>query len=147
MDRRFGCHDRPNYLEGVEDPNQGVSDWSFLLDHLLDSASPSSVYILPLATDNPYNKRRPMGWGRTLLLGNIETQLNIDDVEADVGAVRQHLEMQRNADATQDQAIDRLQQENHELKIYIATLLRLLLSKNILTDDELSKFVDLLDPR
>ena len=88
-----------------------------------------------------------MGWGRTLLLGNIETQLNIDDVEADVGAVRQHLEMQRNADATQDQAIDRLQQENHELKIYIATLLRLLLSKNILTDDELSKFVDLLDPR
>ena len=32
-----------------------------------------------------------MGWGRTLLLGNIGAQLNIDDVEADVEQVKQHL--------------------------------------------------------
>ena len=87
-----------------------------------------------------------MGWGRTLLLGNIGAQLNIDDVEADVDQVKQHLEMQSGKVDSQDQAISRLQQENHELKIYIATLLRLLVSKNVLTSDELTKFVDLLDP-
>ncbi len=46
-----------------------------------------------------------------------------------------------------DQAITRLQQENHELKIYIATLLRLLVSKGVLSSAELTKFVDLLDPK
>jgi hypothetical protein len=88
-----------------------------------------------------------MGWGRTLLLGNIGAQLNIDDVEADVDQVKQHLEMQRDADASQDEAIAQLQQDNHELKIYMATLLRLLVSKNVLTNEELNKFVDLLDPK
>jgi len=88
-----------------------------------------------------------MGWGRTLLLGNIGAQLNIDDVEADVDEVKQHLEMMSGKDASRDGAIDRLQRENHDLKIYIATLLRLLVSKNVLTSDELTKFVDLLDPQ
>jgi hypothetical protein len=88
-----------------------------------------------------------MGWGRTLLLGNIGAQLNIDDVEADVDKVREHLESKRKKDASQDRAIKILQQENHELKIYVATLLRLLVNKNVLTTEELTKFVDLLDPK
>ncbi len=88
-----------------------------------------------------------MGWGRTLLLGDIGAQLNIDDVEADVSRVKDHLEAQDSKDASQDDAISRLQQENHELKIYVATLLRLLVNKNVLTTDELTKFVDLLDPQ
>jgi len=96
---------------------------------------------------SPQIKEVFMGWGRTLLLGNIGAQLNIDDVEADVDEVKQHLEMMSGKDASRDGAIDRLQRENHDLKIYIATLLRLLVSKNVLTSDELTKFVDLLDPQ
>lgn len=88
-----------------------------------------------------------MGWGRTLLLGDIGTQLNVQDVESDVQQVMQHLQAQDYKAATQEQSLARLQQENHELKIYIATLLRLLVSKNVLSQDELNKFVDLLDPR
>jgi DNA-binding GntR family transcriptional regulator len=88
-----------------------------------------------------------MGWGRTLLLGDIGTQLNVNDVEADVEQVKQHLEMQDDKNASQDEAVARLQQENHELKMYIATLLRLPVSKNVLTKEELNKFVDLLDPK
>jgi hypothetical protein len=87
-----------------------------------------------------------MGWGRTLLLGDIGTQLNVDDMEADVNEVKLHLERQGYTDATQDQAIKGLQSENHELKIYIATLVRLLVSKHVLSGDDLTKFVDLLDP-
>lgn len=87
-----------------------------------------------------------MGWGRTLLLGNIGAQLNIDDVQADVKEVRRHLSMQDRRDRSQDQAIDSLEQENRDLKIYLATLLKLLVSKNVLTSDELTRFVDLLDP-
>ncbi len=41
-----------------------------------------------------------MGWGRTLLLGNIGAQLNIDDLGADVNDVKQHLEMQRHKDGS-----------------------------------------------
>jgi hypothetical protein len=87
-----------------------------------------------------------MGWGRTLLLGDIGAQLNIDDVEAEVEQVRQHLEMQEDKYGSQDQAIVQLQRQNHELKIYIATLVRLLVAKNVVTNQELSKFVNLLDP-
>jgi hypothetical protein len=87
-----------------------------------------------------------MGWGRTLLLGNIGAQLNIDDVEAEVEQVREHLEMQEDKYASRDQAIVQLQRQNHELKIYIATLLRLLVARNVITNDELSKFVNLVDP-
>lgn len=87
-----------------------------------------------------------MGWGRTLLMGDIGTQLNVDEVEANVNEVKLHLAQQGFADATQDQAIHRLQSENHELKIYIATLVRLLVSKHVLTGDDLTRFVDLLDP-
>jgi hypothetical protein len=70
----------------------------------------------------------------------------VNDVEADVDAVKQHLESQDAKDESQDAAIDRLQNENHELKIYIATLVRLLVNKSILTNDDVTKFVDLLDP-
>jgi hypothetical protein len=85
-----------------------------------------------------------VGWGRTL--GDIGTQLNVNDVEADVEAVKQHLYSQDARDASRDAAMDRLINENHELKIYIATLVRLLVSKRALTNADLTKFVDLLDP-
>jgi hypothetical protein len=88
-----------------------------------------------------------MGWGRTLLLGDIGTQLNVNDVESDVEQVKQHLEMQDDKNASQDQAVAQLQQDNHELKMFVATLLRLLVSKNVLTNEELNRFVDLLDPK
>ena len=87
-----------------------------------------------------------MGWGRTLLLGDIGTQLNVNDVEADVEAVKEHLASQDARDESHEAAIDRLQNENHELKIYIATLVRLLVNKSVLSSEDVTKFVALLDP-
>ncbi len=87
-----------------------------------------------------------MGWGRTLLLGDIGTQLNVNDVEQDVEQVKQFLQSQQADNDSQEAAINSLQKENHDIKLYMATLIRLLVSKNILTQDELNRFVDLLDP-
>jgi hypothetical protein len=88
-----------------------------------------------------------MGWGRTLLLGDIGTQLNVNDVERDVADVRQYLQNQAAEQASERSQLATLQQENHELKLYLATLIRLLVTKNVLTQDELNRFVDLLDPK
>ena len=88
-----------------------------------------------------------MGWGRTLLLGDIGTQLNVNDVERDVADVRQYLQNQAAEQAFERSQLATLQQENHELKLYLATLIRLLVTKNLLTQDELNRFVDLLDPK
>ena len=88
-----------------------------------------------------------MGWGRTLLLGDIGTQLNVNDVERDVADLRQYLQNQAAEQASERSQLATLQQENHELKLYLATLIRLLVTKNVLTQDELNRFVDLLDPK
>jgi Tfp pilus assembly protein PilO len=87
-----------------------------------------------------------MGWGRTLLLGNIGAQLNIDDVERDVEQVKEYLQSQQADHDSQQANLKALQQETHDLKLYLATLMRLLVSKNILSQDELKRFVDLVDP-
>jgi hypothetical protein len=87
-----------------------------------------------------------MGWGRTLLLGDIGNQMNIDDVNADLEGVKDMLRGQHDTDASQDEALRRLQEENQELKLYMATLLKLLVSKNVLTNEELTRFVNLLEP-
>lgn len=86
-----------------------------------------------------------MGWGRTLLLGDIGNRLDIADTERDVAALKQELGRKRNLDQSQDQALAALQQENEQLKLYLASLLRLLVSKNVVTQEELASFVHLID--
>ncbi|MFH1417979.1 MAG: hypothetical protein ABII12_06810 [Planctomycetota bacterium] len=86
-----------------------------------------------------------MGWGRTLLLGDIGNRLDIADTERDIGALKQELGRKRQLDQSQDQAIRVLQKENEELKLYLASLLRLLVSKQVLSREELSSFVRLID--
>ncbi len=88
-----------------------------------------------------------MGWARTLLLGDIGNRLDIDDVEQDVESVKRHLTDQRDIDMSQDAALSRLQKENDDLKLCITGLMRLLVSKNLVTTDELNRFVNLVDPK
>ncbi len=86
-----------------------------------------------------------MGWGRTLLLGDIGNRLDIADTERDVDTLKHELGRKRELDQSQDQAIRVLQKENEELKLYLASLLRLLVSKNVVTREELASFVELID--
>lgn len=41
--------------------------------------------------------------------------------------------------------LDRLQEENDELKLYVATLFRLLVSKGITTQDEVRSLIETID--
>jgi len=90
-----------------------------------------------------------MGWGRTLLLGDVGNQMDIQDVEEGVAKLRFELNtrrrVQQDVDRDQDERMAELVSENAELKLYLATLARLLIAKQVVTREEFSRFVDIID--
>ena len=86
-----------------------------------------------------------MGWGRTLLLGDIGNRLDIDDVERDLRRMRLQIESKFRTDMSQDEAIQTLIEENTELKLYLAALVRLLTQKGTITPRELTAIVTAID--
>ncbi len=86
-----------------------------------------------------------MGWPRTLLLGDIGNRLDIADTEQDIGEIRHELAAKRNLDESQDEAIRRLQEENQQLEICVAALVKTLQRKGIFTLEEVSNLVRLID--
>ena len=63
-----------------------------------------------------------MGWGRTLLLGDIGNRLDIGDVERDVAALRAEIARTSRIDVSQDEATRRLSDENAQVKLVVAAL-------------------------
>ena len=86
-----------------------------------------------------------MGWARTLLLGDIGNRLDIADTEADIDYIRQELRANRDVDASQDAAIHQLQEENEQLELCIAALVRTLERKNVVTHEEVRNLVNMID--
>ena len=86
-----------------------------------------------------------MGWGRTLLLGDIGNRMDIGDCEREVDSLRRSLQQQTRTDRSQDEEMAALQQENGELKLYLAALIRLLISKDVIARDEFARLVDVID--
>lgn len=86
-----------------------------------------------------------MGWGRTLLLGDIGNRLDIADTEHDIARLKRSLEGTRQRDWTQDEKIAALESENSELKLYLATIIRLLTSKGVVSAEELETMVNAID--
>ena len=70
-----------------------------------------------------------MGWGRMLLLGNVGQQLDIGDLNNAIAGMQSAVAQNENVDTEQGRAIERLQKENQELKLYLATLMRLLAAR------------------
>lgn len=90
-----------------------------------------------------------MGWGRTLLLGDIGNRMDIADVEQEVVRLRSKLSREMTgmdaANLSQDEQLERLFAENAELKLYVAGLIRLLVSKGQLAREELVAMVEQID--
>ena len=86
-----------------------------------------------------------MGWGRTLLLGDIGNRLDIADTERDVEGLQRKLQSKERTDRAQDERLAVLESENDQLKLYLASLIRLLVSKGTLSHDELAALVDGID--
>lgn len=86
-----------------------------------------------------------MGWGRTMLLGDIGNRLDIEDTEQEISGLKQRLRNSAGVDLNQDQKISELEKENGELKLYMAALIRLLLSKGTISNEELTQLVEEID--
>jgi hypothetical protein len=86
-----------------------------------------------------------MGWGRTLLLGDIGNRLDIADTERDIESLRKRVRSKSRTDQDQDARLKVLEHENDQLKVYLASLLRVLVSKGTLSRGELEAFVDIID--
>ena len=86
-----------------------------------------------------------MGWGRTFLLGDIGNRLDIADCEKMVEELYRAAAQSNRNDQSQDDRLVTLERENAELKLYVATLVRLLAEKAVFTPQEFSQYVDLID--
>lgn len=88
-----------------------------------------------------------MGWGRMLLLGNVGQQLDIGDMENAVNQMQSAVQENQAVDLKQERSITELQRENQELKLYLATVVRLLVSKGVLKQEEVEATVNAIEPR
>lgn len=86
-----------------------------------------------------------MGWGRTLLLGDIGNRLDIEDTEQDIAHLKREIAGAFHKDMSQDQKINALVAENAELKLYLAAIVRLLVSKGAVSNEELKGMVQAID--
>jgi hypothetical protein len=86
-----------------------------------------------------------MGWARTLFLGDIGNRLDIADTEEEIREIQSQLHDAHHVDRAQDVRLAALEQDNDELKLYLASLVRLLVSRNVLTKEELGHFVDVIE--
>jgi hypothetical protein len=87
-----------------------------------------------------------MGWGRMLLLGNVGQQLDIGDLNKEIAGMRNAVASNEGVDREQERRIEQLHRENRELKLYLATLVRLLTSKGVLKAEEVSVIFQAIEP-
>jgi hypothetical protein len=82
-----------------------------------------------------------MGWGRMMLLGNLGQQLDIGDLETAVTEMQNSVLDNQRVDLDQARNITALQRENRDLKLYPATLIRLLVAKGVIKPEEIETVV------
>lgn len=86
-----------------------------------------------------------MKWIRETLLTPILKCDNIRDLEAELGRIRSELRVQRRTDRSLEDDVRHLHVENAELKLYVASLIWLLLRKNSFSQDELTDILEVID--
>jgi hypothetical protein len=86
-----------------------------------------------------------MGWGRMMLLGNVGQQFDIHDLRDEIERMQNTVGQNQDLDQSQADEIQRLKAENRELKLYVATVVRLLVSKGVLQQGEIDAAVEMID--
>lgn len=87
-----------------------------------------------------------MGWGRMLLLGDWGQQLDIQDQRREIDELRAQLHTgSKMGNATLEHRVYQLEQENSELRLYLASLIKYLGHKGVLKKDEFRTIVDAVD--
>ena len=78
---------------------------------------------------------------------NVGQQLDIGDLEGSIKEMQSAVLENQNVDLSQARSIADLQRENRELKLYLATLIRLLVSKRVLKPEEVEATVNAIEQR
>ncbi len=86
-----------------------------------------------------------MGWGRTLLLGDIGNRMDIADTEEEIRRIKRGLSGSFSKDQSQDAKLESLARENAELKLYLASVIRILNQRDIISQDQLQAMVSAID--
>jgi hypothetical protein len=82
-----------------------------------------------------------MGWGANLLFGTLGAQFRLDEQEHALRLLRGSVQGRGDVDRNQDANIEALWEENHELKIYLRALIHLLVSKRLVSSEEIGQMV------
>jgi hypothetical protein len=80
-----------------------------------------------------------------LLLGNVGQQLDIGDLNNEIAGMQNAVASNEDLDREQAAAIRQLQAENRELKLYLATLIRLLVAKGVVKPEEVETTVQAIE--
>jgi hypothetical protein len=86
-----------------------------------------------------------MGWGRYFLLGDLGQQLDLADQREAIDRLREEMLRSRSSGSGSTDALKRLQAENDELRLYLAAVIRVLISKRVVTQSEVQQIVDAID--
>ena len=86
-----------------------------------------------------------MGWGRTLLLGDIGNRLDVEDCEREIHRLKGDMRLVARVDRSQTKGLREVQKENEQLRLYMAALVRLLVAKGVVSADELGHLIDVVD--
>jgi hypothetical protein len=86
-----------------------------------------------------------MGWGRYLLLGDLGQQLDLADQKAEIEQMREEIRRSRSSGGGSAGQIEGLQAENDELRLWLAAIIRVLVSKRVVSQEEIRRIVAAID--
>ncbi len=88
-----------------------------------------------------------MGWGRMLLLGNLGQQMDIEDQRREMEDLKRQVRSgsSNRANNELNQRVARLEKENDELRLYLASLIRYLGRNGTLDPGEFGSLVEIID--
>ena len=88
-----------------------------------------------------------MGWGRMFFLGNIGQQLDIEDQQREIEALKSEIQSRAANHGSQDlnRRLDRIEAENGSLRLTVAALVRYLGNKGMLDRNEFGQIIDTID--
>ena len=84
-----------------------------------------------------------MGWGRFLF--EVSQQLDLANQKNQINDLRKELSRNRAAPGGPAADLASLQAENDELRLYLAAVVRLLISKGVVSREEMKQVVDAVD--
>jgi hypothetical protein len=86
-----------------------------------------------------------MGWGRWLLLGDLGQQMDLAAHQAEIERLKEQIQSNQAVPSSIEHRLEILQRENDELKLYLAAVIRLMLSKKLAPPDEIKTVVAAVD--